>query len=45
MILDIGAAVGISGIPWMTQYLAKFNLKIKDMKSVNCNQPFVFGPS
>ena len=29
----------------MTQYLAEFDLKIDDMKSVKCNQPFVFGPS
>ena len=28
----------------MTQYLEKFDLKIEDMKSVSCNQPFVFGP-
>ena len=45
MILDIGAPVSVSGIPWMTQYLAEFDLKIDDMKSVKCNQPFVFGPS
>ena len=45
MILDIAAPVSISGIPWMTQYLAQFDLKIEDMKSVNCNQLFVFGPS
>ena len=45
MILDIGAPVSISGIPWMTQYLTKFDLNIEDMKSVNWNQPFVFGPS
>ena len=45
MILDIGAPVSISGIPRMTQYLAEFDLKIEDMKSVNCNQLFVFGPS
>ena len=29
----------------MTQYLAEFDLKIDDMKSVKCNQPIVFGPS
>ena len=45
MILDIGAPVSVSGIPWMTQYLAEFDLQIEDMKSVKCNQPFVFGPS
>ena len=45
MILDIGAPVSISGIPWMTQYLAEFDLNIEDMKSVKCNQPFVFGHS
>ena len=45
MILDIGAPVSILGIPWMMQYLAEFDLAIEDMKSVKCNQPFVFGPS
>ena len=45
MILDIGAAVSISGIPWMMQYLEEFDLNIEDMKSVKCNQLFVFGPS
>ena len=45
MILEIGAPVSVSGIPWMTQYLAEFDLQIEDMKSVKCNQPFVFGPS
>ena len=29
----------------MKQYLEEFNLEIEDMKSVSCNQPFVFGPS
>ena len=29
----------------MTQYLGVFDLKIEDMKSVVCNQLFVFGPS
>ena len=29
----------------MTQYLEEFGLKVEDMKSVSCNQPFVFGPS
>ena len=29
----------------MSQYLAEFDLKIVDMKSVSCHQPFVFGPS
>ena len=45
MILDLGAPVSVSGISWMTQYLAKFDLKVEDMKSVKCNQPFRFGPS
>ena len=45
MILNIGAPVSISGIPWMTQYLAEFDLQIGDKISVKCNQPFVFGPS
>ena len=41
MILDIGAPVSIVGVSWMKQ----FNLEIEDMKSVSCNQPFMFGPS
>ena len=45
MILNIGAPGSISGILWMTQYLAEYDLNIEDMKSVKCNQPFVFGPS
>ena len=45
MILDLGAPVSIAGVSWMKQYLEEFNLKIEDMKSVSCNQPFVFGPS
>ena len=45
MILDLGAPVSIAGVSWMTQYLEEFDLKIKDMKSVSCNQSFVFGPS
>ena len=45
MVLDIGAPVSLAGIPWITQYLAEFGLKIEDMKSVGCRQPFRFGPS
>ena len=45
MILDLGAPVSIAGVSWMKQYLEGFNLEIDDMKSVSCNQPFVFGPS
>ena len=45
MILDLGAPVSIAGVPWMKQYLAGFGLEIENMKSVSCNQPFVFGPS
>ena len=45
MILDLGAPVSIAGVPWMRQYLAGFGLEIGNMKSVDCNQPFVFGPS
>ena len=45
MILDLGAPVSIAGTSWMRQYLAEFDLEIEDMKSVSCNQPFVFGPS
>ena len=32
-------------VPWMEQYLEEFGLRIDDMKSVKCHQPFVFGPS
>ena len=45
MILDIRAPVSITGIPWMEQYLEEFGLRIDDMKSVKCLQPFVFRPS
>ena len=45
MILDLGAPVSVAGVPWMNQYLAGFGLEIENLKSVNCNQPFVFGPS
>ena len=45
MILDLGAPVSIAGVPWMEQYLEEFDLKIQDLKSVKCNQPFVFGLS
>ena len=45
MILDIGAPLSLAGVSWMTQYLEEFGLRIEDMKSVTCNQPFVFGPS
>ena len=45
MILDLGAPVSIAGVPWMRQYLAGFGLEIENMKSVSCNQPFVFSPS
>ena len=45
MILDLGALVSIAGASWMKQYLAEFDLEIGDMKSLSCNQPFVFsGP-
>ena len=37
---DIGSVVSVGGVPWMKQYL-----DIENMKSVKCNQPFVFGPS
>ena len=45
MILDIGAPVSITGVPWIEQYLEEFDLKIQDLKAVKCHQPFVFGPS
>ena len=45
MILDLGAPVSIVGVSWMKQYLEEFDLEIGDMKSVSCNQSFVFGPS
>ena len=45
MILTIGAPLSLAGVSWMTQYLKEFELKVEDMISVSCNQPFVFGPS
>ena len=45
MIPDIRAPVSIAGVSWMKQYLEEFDLEIEDMKSVSCNQPFMFGPS
>ena len=45
MILDTGVLLSLAGVSWMTQYLEEFGLKVEDMKSVSCNQPFVFGPS
>ena len=45
MILDLGAPVSIAGVSWMKQYLEGFDLEIENMKSVSCNQTFVFGPS
>ena len=45
MILDIGAPLSIAGFPWMEQYLEEFDLRIEDLKTVKCHQPFVFGPS
>ena len=45
MTLDLSAPVSIAGVSWMKQYLEGFNLNIENMKSVSCNQPFVFGPS
>ena len=45
MILDLGAPVSVTGVPWMNQYLAGFGLEVDNLKSVSCNQPFVFGPS
>ena len=45
MILDIGAPVSLAGVAWMTQYLKEFDLTIKEMESVECEQVFRFGPS
>ena len=45
MILDIGALVSIVGVSWMTQYLEEFDLTIDEMKSVECQQLYWFGPS
>ena len=45
MILDIRALLNLAGVSWMTQYLEEFGLRIEDMKSITCNQPFLFGPS
>ena len=44
MILDIRAPISLTGKPWMEQYLEEFDLKIQDLKSVKCNQPFTCGP-
>ena len=45
MILDMGALLSIVGVSWMTQYLEEFDLTIDEMKSVECQQSFRFGPS
>ena len=45
MILGLGAPVSITRISWMAQYLKEFDLTIEEMKSMKCNQPFIFGPS
>ena len=45
MILDIGAPLSLTGTSWITQYLEEFGMKVEDLKSMACNQPFVFGPS
>ena len=45
MILDIGAPVSVAGMAWMTQYLKEFGRTIDEMKSTECFQHFVFGPS
>ena len=45
MILDIGAPVSLAGVSWMTQYLKEFDLTIGEMKSIECEQVFRFGPS
>ena len=45
MILDLRAPVSIAGVPWMNQYLVGFGLEEDNLKSVGCNQPYVFGPS
>ena len=29
----------------MEQYLEEFDLKIQDLKTVKCHQPFMYGPS
>ena len=44
MILDLGTPVSIAGVSWMKQYLAEFDLEIENMKSLSCNQPFMFRP-
>ena len=45
MILNCGTPVSLVGISWVEQYLQEFGLTIKQMNSVPCHQPFVFGPS
>ena len=42
MILNIGAPVSITSVPWMEQYLEAFDLEIQDLKAFKCHQPFVF---
>ena len=37
--------VSVAWTPWMNQYLAGFGLEVDILKSVSCNQPFIFGPS
>ena len=43
MILDPGAPVSLVGRPWLSKYLAEFDLKIEDMESSACFQVFRFG--
>ena len=43
MILDPGASVSLARKPWLSKYLAEFDLKIEYMESSVCFQVFRFG--
>ena len=45
MILDLGAPVSVAGIEWMNQYLKDHNITMEDLKIIDCQQVFKFGPS
>ena len=42
-ILDPGAPVSLAGRPWLSKYLAEFDLKIEILKSSDFHQVFRFG--
>ena len=43
MILDPGAPMSLVGRPYLSKYMAEFDLKIEDMESSACFQVFRFG--